>query len=71
MENPYQIRFQIIDFKKGISLDNMTFNVSKEQYDKIRSLSGYNPEKYGFSIDYTVDQPVYLAVRALNERKPS
>lgn len=67
MNTKHQIRIQIIDFKKGISLDTIHVDVSKEYYDKIRSLSGYNAADYGIEIEETQDQPVYLSIKAISE----
>lgn len=67
MNDKYQIKTQIIDFKKGISLGTLSVNVSEEYYDKIRSLTGYNDKKYGFQIEDTEDQPVYIAIRAIEK----
>jgi len=67
MNNKYQIKTQIIDFKKGISLGTLSVNVSEEYYDKIRSLSGYNAAEYGLEVHETQDQPVYLSIKAISE----
>ena len=75
MNIKHQIRIQIIDFKKGISLGTMNVDVSKEYYDKIRSLSGYNANGkgeylksgYGHEIEETQDQPVYVGIQAISE----
>jgi len=45
----------------------MNVNVSEEYYDKIRSLSGYNAAEYGLEINETLDQPVYLSIKAVSE----
>jgi|21_taG_2_1085346.scaffolds.fasta_scaffold02113_20 hypothetical protein len=67
MNYKYQIKTQIIDFKKGISLGTLSVNVSEEYYDKIRSLTGYNDKEYGLQIEDTEDQPVYIAIRAIEK----
>ena len=67
MNIKHQIRIQIIDFKKVISLGTMRIDVSKEYYDKIRNLSGYNAADYGLEIEETQDQPVYLSIKAVSE----
>lgn len=67
MNTKHQIRIQIIDFKKGISLGTMNVNVSEEYYEQIRSLSGYNAAEYGLEVHETLDQPVYLSIKAVSE----
>jgi len=67
MNIKHKIRIQIIDFKKGISPDTIHIDVSKEYYDKIRSLSGYHAADYGLEIEETQDQPVYLSIKAISE----
>tara|TARA_S200002703_G_scaffold151394_1_gene150738 strand:+ start:317 stop:535 length:219 start_codon:yes stop_codon:yes gene_type:complete len=67
MNTKHQIRIQIIDFRKGISLGTMHVDVSEEYYDKIRSLSGYNEAEYGLEIHETLDQPVYLSIKAVSK----